>query len=58
MLKTDPKSVVKQNYPDAMCRKRQSGKSYFEIYVNGRYLAQGKTKQQAWKAAYNRINED
>lgn len=53
------KQVVLKYYPEAKCKLRPTGKKYYQIHSNNAetstILGQGKSKDTAWKAAYNNL---
>ena len=60
MLKKENKSkdLVKVYYPFAFCKRKEFGKSYYQVvsHRDGRYvLGQGKSKRAAWKSAYRNV---
>lgn len=48
--------LVKECYPQALCKLRPTGAKYYQVFDGERYLGQGKTKRQAWAAAYKNMN--
>mgnify|MGYP003335617981 CR=1 FL=1 len=60
-MKTSPKEQVLKYYPYAKCVNigAKNG-NYYHIYSNptqmGHYLGQGKSKEQAWKAASRNLD--
>lgn len=59
MNKDTVKQTVLKDYPEANCKLRPTGKKYYQIHSNTTpssiVLGQGKSKDAAWKAAYNNL---
>lgn len=49
------RKIVLIYYPDAKCMLRDFGNEYYQIVSSQGYLGQGKTENEAWRAAYRNI---
>ena len=49
--------LVLQYYPNAKVELRPTGKEYYQVINNGTVIGQGKTKDNAWSAAWKNIND-
>lgn len=52
--------LVKEYNPNAECKLRPNGKEYYQIIDKTApisILGQGKTRDEAWRAAYRNVND-